>query len=270
MPTDAALRSEVAAFVEAHGLEGNAAWFFKAEGLQLGAGVEFIDGTPAADLAADLKIRIENAVRADGFKNPKWVLQPALAPRLFGGRKVSARIYLLLARGRGNAAPEAYLYGEGLLSRGRDAYADRTFGAAVVHGGDGDRMGPLSDLAESGAWWPSITAATRDLLKSASADVWKRALPGADYWVLLGLDFLPCDDGSLKLLEVNTGPRLWLDDGAAGGGDGLRTVDARVTRPLLLDTVDLVARLRLRRGPPAADNAWRPVGPAAPPTLGSF
>ena len=132
--------------------------------------------------------------------------------------------------------------------------------AAVVHGGDDRAMGPLSAIPEAAAWWPAVDAATAALLRAAGDRVWERAAPHADYWALLGLDFLPDADGRVWLLEANTGPRLWLkDEPGASPSAALDAVDARVTRPLLLDTVDLLARLRLGRDDVDAANAWRPL-----------
>ena len=261
VPAAAELRSAVRAWLDANGLAGHRSWFMKAASVEYGAGVEPLD-VPADALADAARARILAAVDGGDARDCKWVLQPAVAPALVEGKKVSVRVYLLLTRARGRDAP--FLYGEGLVSRARDAHGSGTKAAAVVHGGEGEHMDALSDVSD--AYWPAIRAATRELLGAGSAKLWERAAAGCDYWTLLGLDFLPASDGKLWLLEANTGPRLWFDEARAAGprddapppSASLARVDARVTRPLLLDLAELLAHLRVDGGPPPSPaNAWR-------------
>lgn len=99
-------------------------------------------------------------------------------------------------------------------------------------------------------------------------------MDACDYWSLLGLDFLPSDDepSKLWLLEANTGPRLWFDEANADTGKRvpnpptpldnptLKVVDEHITRPLLLDTAELLARIRTQHDRPLSpENKWAEV-----------
>ena len=217
------------------------------------------------------------------------MVQPAIAPRLLEGRKASVRAYALVIRTA--RVDAAYVYEESLVSFGAPGDAD-----AVVHGGTGRDMRLVSSRPEAADWASQIAAATGELLDATAAKLWKRAAPGVDYWALLGLDFLPAADGRLVFLEANAGPRLWLAGGVGddlGGNQvgsrrritilvtaaasrgrlraGLPTgyhtgddaafvpdvVDSELTRPLLVDVVELLAAARCGGVEPAAENRWR-------------
>ena len=251
--------ADVDAWVAAHGLGGQKTWFMKAATLEFGAGVRTLDAR-AGDLAAAVRDAIAAAVAADARRSVgdcKWVLQPAIAPKLFDGFKVSVRVYLLVVKLPDRDA--FFLYGDGLVSRGRDRHDANTAAAQIVHGGEGADMALLGDRGEED-WWPDVRAATAALLGAAWPSVAERTIASCDYWSLLGLDFLPAADGRCWLLEANTGPRLWFDDDDGRAGPSLARVDARVTRPLLLGLAELLGHLRLGTGlPPADANQWRPL-----------
>lgn len=225
-------------FVFSHGLESNRRWLLKEVGEECGQGLQEVwsDANYLEQaVARRLKTLQQQNPRSRMGRPRRWVLQHMLSPWLApGGFKVSIRMYVLLSLPKRAQDLRVWLYNRGFVNVASDPYATGTRAATVVHGFSAKQY-PFDSFPESEQWFPQIRQITEDLIRTSHAELLKSADERQDSWNLFGVDLMPDENGRVWLLEVNTGPCLFVGEGLFQCSDEA----AALTRTMLLDVVDL-------------------------------
>jgi len=203
------------------------------------------------------------------FKGPTVAQEYVALPYLgLGGGKFHLRMYLLVTRW---SPPAVYLYNNGLVIRNREKYdknqRDTKRDIFSVIEGSIEAL-PFSDL------WNHLDSSTPLVKENMSASVWARIQEafremlgqnlqesfgsferieeqrGHGCFDLFGADVILDSRLEPYVMEINTGPNIWIDD----RGEGTKQQLTEVKGPLIEELVDWIA-LRLRRPPTSSIEA---------------
>jgi len=127
-----------------------------------------------------------------------------------------------------------WLYRRGFANTAFTPYQEGRAESVIVHGFTG-RQYLMESFAEAQEWFPQIQAISTDLIKRAGPELMRSSDRMQDSWTLVGLDFMPDSSDRIWLLEVNSGPVLFLAESPFRPS---READ-NLTRTMLFDMADL-------------------------------